>query len=390
MISAYRWVSGLVEVDLAWREPSAKVLRQPSTHEPKSSRIIFHETLHHWQQLASGFLARIAVDDWRRLLDHEAGRAVGLPTRRRLYTESDAHANFSPRDLSECLARFWDVHVIGPHLLLDLEFNDANRALVENQRAEYDELRERGLIQSDGLYSSLAFDLAMEIVGGGYAAPYIHVREQYSNPLVAAAVFPFACHYALQTEQPVRFFIELLERSAQHVACAPRGHRIDFYWWHVHLLVRKEAVRLSERLGLGPLVAAGRILAAGELDDHPFYEGMKRLYWFLLGSASNTEGARRYGRRLGEDVPMDIATMLLVDYYLATPGEPSNRSTLIEWLAPPAVRFNDGRIWALSELHWKEVFGRDDALRQTRRELVTSAQSVEERWERFRREVRGY
>src|SRR5262249_37406102 len=101
---------------------SLQVWRQPSAHHPERSRVLFHETVHFWQYLASGYLAGIVEEDWGRLVAFERDQAKMPAGPRRLhFLQPHPEHGFAPVDLVEAFARFWDVHVIGPADLLEME-----------------------------------------------------------------------------------------------------------------------------------------------------------------------------------------------------------------------------------------------------------------------------
>lgn len=56
-------------------------------------------------------------EDWQRLIAfRERGEVSPVGPRKRHFLAVDAAGGFSPRDLIECLARFWDVHTIGAQI----------------------------------------------------------------------------------------------------------------------------------------------------------------------------------------------------------------------------------------------------------------------------------
>ena len=112
-------------------EPSAQVLLHPSKHEPGRSRIIFHETIHFWQYCSQSFHARLAEEQWRSVVQYTKDQTILPPgPYQEEYTRKVNEV--SAASLTECLARFWEVHAIGPHLLLQHASASEKRSLPEN------------------------------------------------------------------------------------------------------------------------------------------------------------------------------------------------------------------------------------------------------------------
>ena len=395
MTSAFRAISGVVEVDSEWREPSPKVLRHPAAHEPEMSRVVFHETVHYWQQLGQSFMAKIVQEDWQRLLRFETEKArddVG-PYRRHFVHHHDAYG-FSAHELQESLARFWDVHVIGPHTLLEMEFADPRRNIDEFFKEQYFAYKQKGLIvhPAHGGYSNVAFDWAMETAAGDYGKPYQFIRKRF-NPVVTGVVFPLAGHFALQTDRPVDVFVRTFEAVAPHLEKLPPGQAIHDLWKACYRPVHLQAQEACRQLGIGPPTPAGAVLQNGSLGGHPVYGWVLSQLHVGRNALANSTLAADVTRAMGR-VSERFLGLIMLDLCLACPGDTTNRSFLVEWLAPPCVRFPDGRLWLLTELHRRElVTDIDDlerSLSEERRTVAREAVNIHARWLAFRRAVRGY
>jgi len=91
----------------------------PSYYGAPPFRVLFHELLHFWQTISTNFLASVAVSEWQALLDYEAtGKIAAFPEISRRLHAPDPESGFAPNDLIEALARYWDVHVLGPERIL--------------------------------------------------------------------------------------------------------------------------------------------------------------------------------------------------------------------------------------------------------------------------------
>lgn len=395
MANAFRSISGLIEVDFPWREASPKVLRYPASHEPHDSRVVFHETVHYWQQLGQGFLAKMAEEDWVRLRRFEnEGAKDGVGPYRSELVRRLGECDFSTHDLQESLARFWDIHVIGPHCLLEMDFADPRRSIDDFFKEQYFAFKKKGMIvhPGHGGYSDLAFNMAIEASAGNYAKPYQYVRERF-NPIVTGAAFPLAGHLALQTERPVEVFIKMIDAVAPKLDHLPKGHGIQELWMACYPLVRNQALQIAHELGIGDLRFTAPLINDGPLRDHPVYLWMlselERGRQVLEETSFATELAQGFGH-----VPPGVRGILALDFCLACPGDTTNRSFLVEWLAPPCVRFSDEKRWLLTELHRRElvpvVDEAESALSEERLQVAEDAVNVQERWLTFRKFARGY
>lgn len=397
MTSAFRGFSALIDVDFDWYAADPKVLRHPAAHQPADSRVVFHETVHYWQQVGQGFPAKLVEEDWERLQHFEAAGALDeVGKYRREFMCKHAGHGFSVHDLHESLARFWDVHVIGPHRVLELEFADPRRRLDDFFRAQYFALKERGMIvhPEHGGYSDLAFDMAMEAAAGSYALPYLYVRERF-NSVVTGAVFPLAGHFALQTARPVDVFIETITSVAPLLAGVQPGYPIHELWRACFPLVRVASSQAAAQLGVAWLGMAAGVFGAGALTAHPVYRWLYREVERGLAELAGTAFARELAAGFSDDdIPLDVVGALALDFCLACPGDTTNRSFLVEWLAPPCVRFPDGRRWQLPELYRRElvpvVDAAEAALSREREQAAADAVAVQNRWEAFLRAKRGY
>src|SRR3954467_12457235 len=106
MSAVFHPVSLLIEVDHEWEQPDTRTLRVPAEYKPNQSRILFHETLHYWQQLAQGFLIRLADEEWQRLLTYKNEKQIIPPgSVRQMFAKKEKYG-FSAKELSESLASY--------------------------------------------------------------------------------------------------------------------------------------------------------------------------------------------------------------------------------------------------------------------------------------------
>lgn len=396
MPDAFRWVSGLVELSAPKRTFETRLLREPSACDVPFTRVLYHEIVHYWQLLACGYLARMAAEDWERLRSYEAtGQSSGAGPLRRHYVRRDAELGFSPLDLVEALARYWEVHVIGPHRVFELDVENPLRLIDPKRVRQYDKAKAEGRIvhPETGAYSSLAFDMAMECSAGNYAAPYLHVRAK-NDAVFTAALFPLVAYFALQSRDPVPVFARTIELLVIAVGDElPRGALIHDAWRACFSLARDFTNRASETLTGGRLEPGGAVLQAESMQSHPVYRWLFTELELAAANLVGTELAAEITKGL-VDAPPKIRGIMTLDFFLSCPGDPTHRGFLLSWLAPPAVLFSDEGRWCLSNEFRRElvpqVSPEEESLARSRDKASSDAVAVQNRWERFLQKRRGY
>ena len=265
------------------------VLHHPAGFRPQDSRILFHETVHFWQHLGQGYLLLRVDEDWQRLREFGEARKTPAPgPMKQHFAAPPADLGFSASDLHEALARFWDVHVLGPDTLLDLEIRSGRRAIAAELVADFRKAQDAGWIRHavHGGYSDLAYDLAMEAAAGNYGLPYLLLRRQVS-PVFAGVVFPLAGHMAFKSRDPVRRFRRIVDTLAGGAfPDVQPGRAVNELWEEHYLLVCSVAREIAESEGeatfagtpahMAPEMAAADIenidaLDADLLAGHPVY-----------------------------------------------------------------------------------------------------------------------
>lgn len=401
MSSTFRPISCLIEVDFEWREPHSEVLRHPIEYYPEFSRVIFHESVHYWQQIGQSFLTRMILEDWERLIKFEKdGTKSEVGPYRREFVRKDQKLGFSARDLQESLARFWDVHVLGPHNLLEIEFSDPRRAISEEFKKNYFELKTAGRIihPKHAGYSDIAFDLAMSATAGNYAMPYQFIREHH-NSIATGTMFPLVGHFAFQTERPIDMFRKLIEIVGITVSRFRTGVSINDMWKYCYNHIRWQALELAEKEYKNRrLMQSAEIIYNSILNNHPVYS------WILneltngvqvLSESRFVEELLKYQFDVDlNQLPRNARGILGQDFCLACPGDPINRSFLLEWLSPPCILFPNNQKWILGELYRREIIPeislQEELITKDRQKTSGSVLQIEERWSKFREFCRGY
>ena len=381
MASEFWALGAIIRVDFPAPPCSLEVWYGPARYYPERSREIFHETIHFWQYLASGYLARLVEEDWDRLIAFERTGTVRREAPRRLhFVQPHPEHGFSPRDLAEAFARYWDVHVIGPPDLIELELRAGRHVFSPAFIHQFAMLKAQGLLRHSGHggYSAASFDLAMEGPGGGWAKPYVMLRQMLP-PKATGALFPVAASLALQTTDPVSTFAFLISGAPSLEPALPSGQDIAILWrWcydFVHPLLGE--LPTEELLGNGI-----RVAAAGSLDRHPIWHWLIK---YTLRAAAEVGAANSKNMDWETAVQQGIGPL---GFALACPGDLGNRGWLVPLLAPPLVQFADGVAWNPAQNAAAAVQVAPSGLTTLDR-VAEVAREVSARWQRFL-EARGY
>lgn len=362
-------ISLLIDLDCEWWLPAPATFTDTATYFPKRSARLVHESIHYWQQLSHGYLLRLAEEDWHQLLEWESGgHASTGPIREKFKRPQGVHG-FSASDLSECLARFWEVLYVGPDIVLRNAAAAARRASPTGEVPE-------SLAKLAGLELPTAetVELAMKL-SGRYSLPFAVVRRVVGLPDVLF-VFPFLAHFALKTTQPVQFFDRFLTEASLRLVDAAK--EIGISAWDSDLVVQLYALarrccrEIVETDG-DEMLDAPSLHATTGLADNPAYvwpfQQLARLSveagpWALDDPAAN------------------------IDASICLPAFEQARALLVARLTPPCLRFRDRQILALGELV------RSSWLSSTPDEIdaaETAAQAVLDthaRWENFQDRLR--
>ena len=389
MPNVFRPVSLVIETDLERSAVNDEMIVHPAGHNPAASRIVVHETLHYWQQLSQSSLVRLAAEDLARLEEHERDGTLPAPgARRHEYMRRHEEWGFSALDLQEALARYWDVHILGPPLLLSLERADPNRQWEAEFEQAYAALEAQGRLPSpDGArYSGESYDLAMATAAGSYARPYLMLRAELPS-LTAAGAFPLLAHIALHTPEPVIFFARLVEFAVPMFGPgkAPNDSIEDF-WKQMFLPAVAVGIKLAEALNLVidfmPLLSSELEETLGRSKPHDWARHRLEV---AINVLAEQERAREAAAEPGK-APLEAAVAELM-LRLATPGVPKHRAFLAAWLSPPLVKFADGKREILGRLH-RRLAGAPDSEAERRLSaefdwIADEAEAQDARWQAF-------
>ena len=372
MASAFSPVSLVIGVAEDYYSPRTIAIGAPVEYEPRRSRIVMHETLHYWQQLTHGFLARLASEEWRRLQAfRENGEFPPPGPVRRQYVKKHPELGFSVRTLHEALTRGWDIHICNPIQVLHLE-RESRLFTDDTFWARFDELEAAGALTGPGgSYTDLAYELGMDGAGGRYASPFRYLVE-HSNRAQAGIAFPLAAHFALQTPNPAASYARIapvLANEAKPSQPAP----IEELWISYYDHARQRIAPILDEMGQSYL--PGEDVIREELGDHPGYQ---RAISHLQRLEKESWRAKPY--HLYMQAPEAIRGRQAADIMLATPGISEHRSLLLMCLPPPRVQFTDGQTWILGHTFNKEF---PEAAKYENQELkmdASSAKTIDRAW----------
>jgi hypothetical protein len=170
----------------------------PAYFDIPALRILLHETVHFWQMLSMSFLTNLAIESWDALLQFESTGEIDAYTdlQSRL-EEKHPELGFSAFDIIETLARFWDIHVLGPAKVRDFE------SQPRNYSAPADHQLKLSPFADIPPYSATEFDAVMTVAS--YNEPYRRAISKWGSA-GAAVMFPMVAYFSLQSRNPTKIY----------------------------------------------------------------------------------------------------------------------------------------------------------------------------------------
>lgn len=324
-------------------------------------RVLYHESLHFWQFLASGYMANLINEEWIRLLHFENTSEI-LPTSEYVenYYTQKHNDPFSACELVECWARYWDVHTRSPAEIIKEEGIE----LDSDGSLEVD--REDIVLN----YTSLAYDTVMKKGPDceRYARPYRWMLEK-SDTRFAAFVFPILVHNAFGTREPVLTFCKAFERALQssklQTLIRQQSGDINYAWLNIWNEVIKEAITPTYTSGFD-------VIQRGKLREHPIFNEylaeVQSARGYLKSMYTNqehlkemvSEELKQQNRKLKnydeqflkasvsapfQDISLNWTPPANSFYQMSVvfglPGQPMYRFILGRFLTPPRVKFEN-------------------------------------------------
>jgi hypothetical protein len=294
------------------------------------SRVLYHEAIHFWQLLASAYLGNLVADDWRRLLCFEETGEL-LPKSPRAFTYGCAGEHpFSPQELVECWARYWDVHTRSPaQIIADEDLT------VEDPSA---------LHSSGGYYTDVAFDFFMRNGPDAtqYSGPYRWLLDQLDGASgYAALVFPIIAHAAFGSPRPVVVFCECVKRARNATFFKRTTRCINLDWLVYWGTVQDELVApVLRSLQLPAFTSGFDVITRGSLATHPIFREY-RAKWVINGFLQMYRPLPdpEIGFLQGEAEALVSVAQRDPWVVFGLPGQPFYRGALGRLVPPPTVRF---------------------------------------------------
>lgn len=333
----------------------------------KLCRVLYHESVHFWQILASGYIANLVAQTWHRLTTYELeGHVLPISQDEQVFKQRLDGAPFSAGELMECWTRYWDVHTRSPaQIIREEKLRNEVTAEMERQGANTDATE----------YSWVAFDTVMQEGPDChvYAAPYrwmlSRVREHWRDKgmpygmhveLLEALsscfvnlLFPILAHAAFGSPDPVTVICKALDRAlhSDEFQLGFLGHRsgnINFDWLNNWSFVLGEAISPIIQENRLPTYTSGfDVIHRGILHTHPVFSEYLEKSQSILGHLKMEKQARASTGSPSEEQWAEV-DMPSRDPWIVfgLPGQPYYRAMLGRGVPPPAIRFENFIIYA--------------------------------------------
>lgn len=305
-----------IELDANYFEFDENFIYVPSKFNNPILRFYIHEVLHFWQTLSQGFITNLALQEWLQLLDYETKKTYICNQERKQILNSfrkiHPKLGFSAFNLSEALCRFWDIHIMGPKIMLEIH--------KDNIGIYYDYFLKKGVMTGD------FFDFLMLEIEDTYAEPYNFCLKQWGTR-ATVVLFPIIGYFSLQTPSPVEVFADainsLLKTAFLKFLNRYEDVTIHYLWRRYYTWIKDECYDASLRICNKRPKSSFEVIRESELADHPVF----KYYLYLLKLVKSSIGWDSWE----------------IDYNFSLPGEPYCRSKLGKLFRPPVTIFYNGR-----------------------------------------------
>ncbi|MCU7549929.1 hypothetical protein OCK74_12425 [Chitinophagaceae bacterium LB-8] len=320
-------------------------------------RILYHESIHFWQFFSSGYLANLLAEDWIRVKKFDEEKVI-TPTKGHIekhFTKADSYP-FSAAELTECWARYWDVHTRSPLQIIQ-----------EDEVLSRDPQVQKALSTIDPRYptryTGVMFDTFMSEGkdSKSYAQPYRWMLEvSTTGSRFVNSLFPALVTTAFGSPDPVRVFCEtfyLIEHSPQlkNGLMAHMNSNIHFNWFYNWGNIIHVVNQLMHEAKM-PLFTSGvDVIERGPLKTHPIYQlYAKRIKKLFAGLLLFSFGAESPGAiTIKEEDSTKFVDFMERDVYskhtwiaFGLPGQPNYRAYLGHYLPPPCIHFSNMTYYA--------------------------------------------
>jgi len=307
-------------------------------------RTLFHETIHFWQVLSSGYLADIVASEWGRAVEYiRDGNMIPREKHVLDHRERIGGAPFSALEMVESLARFWDVHTRSAVKIIEEEGIEVpdNKVL-----SRVDDGYERPA------YTNEAFDLVMYEGRDcqNYAAPYRWMLERVDgDSAFVVLVFPILAYFSLCSPRPVEMYMRAFDRAYDSPsvgsAMNQRNGIINLDWFSLWRPLMEDVVQPTMlEMGFPRLWTGFDVIPTNNLSSHPIYPEYIAMR-DVLYSVPNS--IKEENKKKLESIPhpllMRELEMAMMDptIMFALPGQPDYRMLLGRNVPPPTIRFEN-------------------------------------------------
>jgi hypothetical protein len=299
-------------------------LSGPAYYEIPPLRVYTHEVIHFWQTLSQGYLANLALSEWKNMIEYEKTKEVYKPgSVKKRYFDRDSDFGFSSYDLVEAQARYWDIHILGAKKLLEWRVRkNINKKQFRTGRVKN---IKSGVIPT----KSEDFDLMIKS-DEGYSRTYRMLLEKIGTQ-ASVILFPIIGYFSLQSPRPVRRIMEM---------CA------------------ETSFKTTGSL----LTSAHDVISRSDLRNNVLYAHyLVLLRIFMATSAINS------------------------DFVFALPGDPENRGKLLGAFQPPLVVFIDG-FWVRKKTLLEELISKNPEVEMLNpKKLAHQALDINTRYKKYLR-----
>lgn len=311
-------------------------------------RVLYHESVHFWQFLSSGYIANLVAGEWNRLNHFERTDEI-IPQSKFLtdYSRRIEGNPFSAYELVECWARYWDVHTRSPERIIRKERIKMHHP--EPLEAAFKDFFRFG-------YTGTAFDTVMQHGQDCtlYAEPYRWMLERASGHSAFVAItFPIIAHHAFGSSDPVGVFCKAFDRAKQssliQEGIRKRSGNINLDWldnWAA--LVRETVLPVLREGTLPPYTSGFEVIKRGPLCSHPIFREylekghiLQRYLKLMYLKLTSPQGGQQDDLLALESHA--VADMPQRDPWVVfgLPGQPNYRYLLGLAVPPPIVRFEN-------------------------------------------------
>jgi hypothetical protein len=303
-------------------------------------RWLYHESVHFWQFLSSGYMANLVATEWNRLIRFKETGEIDEISSTVIEHGKKRGNPFSAGELVECIARFWDVHTRNPvEIIKDEEIKVETSNLLERQSFNK---------QTD--YSNIAFDTVMQKGKDceSYAEPYRWMLSQTEgNSYFAALLLPAVAHFAFGNPYPVTVFCNAFETACkshkfhEEVEKHKTGS-INIDWVQFWLLI-KEIVDKEFQRPLPSFTTGLQVISRGPLKTHPIYRE-----YLVKASSLVLRLNLPFTFRKDLNIIEEKEAQFLIDHakidpglVYGLPGQPVFRYLLGSLVPPPSIKFEN-------------------------------------------------